>query len=139
MKYRLLYVLMIRCTEQTCKEDLSCYPISAIDENTIYTAVHEYPLDSIMDLEVIKKSNEEIILRVPFFVKEAAILLLREAFLFIREKSHNRKMEEAAKREWVNIGNVDYDPFWCTGGKNVEEWKKELKKETDELIGKLGS
>ena len=126
MEYKILYVLTVKCTEHECQEDLACYKITDIDENAIYASDKTFPKASLMEVEDIKLDKEEIILRIPFLIKEAAIVWVREAFVEIK-KAGSREMYEAAKEEWLKIMHPKYDGHWFTGGKKVEEWRHDMK------------
>ena len=132
MDYRFLYELTVRCTEHTCEEDLACYRITDFDEDNVYTSDKKYPRSCLMEVEEIKVDKEEIILRVPFLIKEAAIIWVREAFVKINDKG-TKAMYEAVKEEWQKIMHPKYDTHWFTGGQKVEEWKKEMQTIADRL------
>ena len=126
MEYKVLYVLTVRCTEHECAEDLACYKIVDIDEDMVYTTEKNYPRPALMEVETIKLDKEEAILRIPFLIKEAAIVWVREAFVIIHDKC-SLQMYEACKEEWRKIMHPKYDTHWFTGGKKVEEWRDEMK------------
>lgn len=126
MEYKILYVLTVRCTEHECEEDLACYKIVDIDEDMVYTSEKNYPRSKLMEVEAIKLDKEEIILRIPFLIKEAAIIWVREACVEIK-KSGSKAMYEAVKEEWLKIMHPKYDAHWFTGGKKVDEWRNEMR------------
>ena len=126
MEYKILYVLTVRCTEHECEEDLACYKIVDIDEDMVYTSEKNYPRSKLMEVEAIKIDKEEIILRIPFLIKEAAIIWVREAYVEIK-KSGSKAMYEAVKEEWLKIMHPKYDAHWFTGGKKVDEWRNEMR------------
>ena len=126
MEYKILYVLTVRCTEHECEEDLACYKIVDIDEDMVYTSEKNYPRSKLMEVEAIKLDKEEIILRIPFLIKEAAIIWVREAYVEIK-KNGSKAMYEAVKEEWLKIMHPKYDAHWFTGGKKVDEWRNEMR------------
>lgn len=132
MEYTLLYVLTVRCTAKSCEEDLSAYRISTVDEDMIYTDDKKYLRSSLMEVEIIKADDEEMILRVPFLIKEAAIIWIREVFIKIKEKG-SKEMVEATDEEWRKIKHPKYDKNWFTGGKKVDAWKAEMRSVVDKL------
>lgn len=122
----LLYILTVRCTAKQCEEDLSLHRIIDMDNREIWTDDKKYKREDLMEVERIKVEEDEIILRIPFLIKEAAIIWVREAFIVIK-KDGTREMREAVNEEWKKIANPGYDSHWFTGGKKVEEWKNEMK------------
>lgn len=132
MEYTLLYVLTVKCTSESCEEDLAVYRITSIDENAIYTDNKKYLRSALMEVVIIKADKEEMILRVPFLIKEAAIIWIREVFIKIKEKG-TKEMIEATNEEWEKIKHPYYDKNWFTGGKKVEEWKAEMNSVVDKL------
>ncbi len=132
MDYTILYVLTVRCTNTKCEEDLAGYLITDIDDIAIYTEERKYLREKLMYVEDIKIDSEEIILRIPFLIKEAAIIWVRDAFIRIKERG-TKEMAAATYEEWRKILHPYYDAQWFTGGKKVETWREEMR----ELIDKL--
>ncbi len=132
MDYKLLYVLTIRCTELSCEEDLAVYKIVRFNENELYTADRKYLRKDLMELEKIKVDKSEIIIRVPFLIKEAAIVWVREIFLEIK-KNGTKEMSDLVNEEWLKILHPKYDTRWFTGGKTVKKWGEEMKRLANKL------
>jgi hypothetical protein len=134
MEYTVLYVLTVRCTANECHEDLAVQKIINIDEDAVYTPDKKFLRSQLMEVEVIKmdKEGEAFILRIPFLKKESAIIWIREAFVIINEKG-TRAMYAAALEEWRKIMHPYYDCRWFTGGKKVDEWRKEMKSIVEKL------
>ncbi len=132
MEDKTLYVLTVRCTANKCEEDLACYKIVNVDDENVYIENKEIPRDSLMEIEVVNSWYDEKIIRVPFLIKEAAIVWVRECFLYILKKG-SAEMKVAIRREWQEILNPEYDCFWFTGGQKVEQWLLEMKSITREL------
>ena len=132
MDFKCIYELTVRCTEHGCEEDLACYLITELDKDYVYTSEKKYSRLSLMNVEDIKVDRDEIILRIPFLIKEAAIVWVREAFVYIHDKG-TRAMYEAVKEEWQKIMHPKYDTYWFTGGQKVEEWKKEMRAIAEKL------
>lgn len=134
MEYKVLYELTVRCTAHECQEDLVVYKIVDIDEEAIYTTEKKYLRSNLMEVEEIKidKENEDFILRVPFLIKEAAIVWVRECYVRIHDKG-TRDMYEAAKEEWRKIMHPKYDTHWFTGGQKVEQWREEMRSIVEQL------
>ena len=79
MEYSILYVLTVKCTTEKCEEDLEYHVIRTDDENAIYTDDKSWKKSSLMEIEVIENEKEEIIVRIPFVIKEVCLIAL---FLF---------------------------------------------------------
>lgn len=132
MDYCILYVLTVRCTTEKCEEDLECNLIRTDDESAIYTDVKTWKKSSLMDVEVLEKEKEEIIARVPFVIKEAALVWVRECFMYIK-KHGAKELGENVNKEWRRIMDPDYDCRWFAGGKKVEEWREEMRRLAEKL------
>ena len=132
MDEKCLYELTVRCTEDECQEDLAIYKVDKIENGIIYAGPKIVSNKSLMKVERIKVDSGEMILRVPFFGKEAALVWIRDIFLTIREKG-TPGMYYVAKDEWMKILNPKYDVNWFTGGQKVEEWRQEI----EQLASKL--
>ncbi len=134
MEYKVLYVLTVRCTPEKCEEDLECLVIRNIDEKYVYTSDRQYERKSLMNVDVIEKEWQEIIVRTVFFIKEAAIIWVRECFLRIKDiKKWQPEFREVVNAEWQKILNPGYDTKWFTGGKKVEEWREEMRRLAEKL------
>ena len=133
MEYKILYVLTVRCTEDNCEADLECHKILDVDENNFFIENRKIPKKSMMEIEHIRYEKEDMILRVPFLIKESAIIWLREIFVDIQKKKGAEALYEAAREEWLRIMPPKYDTKWFTGGKKVVKWREEMKS----LIEKL--
>lgn len=132
MEYKILYVLTVRCDEKKCEEDLACYKIEKVDEEAVYLKNKKVLKDTLMEIEVVNSWYDEKIIRVSFLIKEAAIVWVRECFMYILKKG-SAEMKVAAKREWQEILNPEYDCFWFTGGQKAEQWLLEMKTIAKEL------
>ena len=132
MEQKLLYVLTVKCTADSCEEDLEATVIDNTDDEAIYAGGKKYMKASLMEVEQIRADKEEMILRIPFVIKEAAIIWVREAFVLI-QKNGTGEMYEAVKEEWRKIMHPKYDVHWFTGGKKVEEWREEMRLIADRL------
>lgn len=132
MEYKLLYVLTVKCTPEKCEEDLECHLIRSYDVDAIYTDVKTWKRSSLMEVEVIEKEKEELIVRVPFLIKEAAIVWVRECFLYIKDHGAQSLINNV-NAEWMKIMQPDYDCRWFTGGKKVEEWREEMRRLAEKL------
>ena len=126
MEYKVLYILTVRCTAVSCDEDLEAHMIIDIDEDAIYIQDKKILRKKMMEVESIKDEKDEMRLRVPFLIKEAAIIWIREIFIEI-QKNGTFEMYNAAKEEWVKIMHLKYDQNWFIGEKKVEEWREEMK------------
>jgi len=132
MEQTILYVLTVKCTTEKCEEDLECHLIRSMDDSAVYTDVRTWKKSDLMEVEVIEKEKEEIIVRTPFLIKEAALVWVRECFLYIKEKG-TRELKERVNAEWLCIMNPDYDARWFTGGRKVKEWREEMRRLADSL------
>ena len=132
MEYKVLYVLTVKCTTEKCEEDLEAHLVNDIDEDFIYVDARKWKRSALMEIEAIEKERDEIIVRVPFFIKEAAIVWVRQCLLYIKANG-SPEMFERAKEEWLHILNPKYDKQWFTGGKKVEEWREEMRKVAEKL------
>ena len=132
MEFKVLYVLTVKCTTEKCEEDLEAHLINDIDEEYIYVDVKKWKRSTLMEVEAIEKERDEIIVRVPFLIKEAAIIWIRQCLLYIKENG-SAQMFEAAKEEWAHILHPKYDKQWITGGKKVEEWREEMRRLVEQL------
>ena len=132
MDYQILYVLTVRCDAKKCEEDLACYKIKKVDDEAVYFENKKISRDSLMEIEVVNSWYDEKIIRVPFLIKEAAIIWVRECFMYILKKG-TPEMKIATRREWQEILNPDYDCFWFTGGQKAEQWLIEMKRIISEL------
>ena len=132
MEFKIIYVLTVRCTDHKCEEDLACYPIYEIDEAFVYAADKKYAINKLAGVETIEKNNGLMILRVPFLIKEAAIVWVRDVFIEIF-KHGTPRMKEAVRTEWMRIISPEYDCRWFTGGEKVEQWKEEMKSIVEKL------
>lgn len=125
MDYKVLYILTVRCSDKICEEDLACYKIEKSDENAIYIMDKAVSRDELMEVEILNNWYGDIVVRVPFLIKEAAIVWVRECFMYILKKG-TTEMKANVRQEWFNILNPEYDCFWFTGGQKVEKWRKEM-------------
>lgn len=132
MEQKCIYELTVRCTAKSCEEDLAVSPVTNIDDEYIYFSNKKISRDHLMEPEPIKLEDEEIIYRVTFFIKEAAIVWVREVFIKIHEHG-TRQMYEATKEEWLKIMHPNYDCKWFTGGQKVKEWRKDMKTIAEKL------
>ena len=132
MEYSILYVLTVKCTTEKCEEDLEYHVIRTDDENAIYTDDKSWKKSSLMEIEVIENEKEEIIVRIPFVIKEAALVWVRECFLYIK-KHGTKELGDAVDEEWGKILRPKYDHTWFTGGKKVEEWREEMRRLAEKL------
>lgn len=126
MEFKLLYELTVRCTEYNCEEELAYHKIIELDDEYVYTSDKKYSRSSLMEVEELKMEKDEMILRVYFLIKEAAIIWVREAFVKIHDKG-TRAMYAEAENEWLRIMHPKYDGHWFTGGQKVEKWREEMK------------
>ncbi|MBE5917582.1 MAG: hypothetical protein E7273_12170 [Pseudobutyrivibrio ruminis] len=125
MEYTLLYILTIRCDNSKCEEDLELHRITDVDEEKLYLRDGFVYRDKLMKMEIIKENKREIICRVPFVIKEAAIVWVREILMYIRKRG-TEAMYYAVNDEWMRILDPRYDVRWFTGGAKVEAWRKEM-------------
>ena len=132
MEQKCIYELTVRCTAKSCEEDLAVYAVTDIDDEYIYFDGKKIFKEMLMEPVPIKLGDGEIIYRVTFFIKEAAIVWVREVFIKIHEHG-TREMYNAIKEEWNKILHPYYDCKWFTGGQKVEEWQKEMKAITERL------
>ncbi|SDB14055.1 hypothetical protein [Butyrivibrio sp. INlla16] len=130
--HTILYVLTVKCTVDKCEEDLECHLISQIDDAYICTEVRNWKKKSLMEVEVIEKEKEEIIVRTPFLIKEAAIIWVRECMMYIKEHG-SKELIKAVNTEWLRILDPEYDCEWFTGGRKVEEWREEMRRVAEKL------
>ncbi|WP_027216825.1 hypothetical protein [Butyrivibrio fibrisolvens] len=127
MEYKVLYVLTVKCTTEKCEADLEAHWVTYIDEDFIYVDIRKWKQSALLELEVIEKEKDEIIVRIPFFIKEAALVWVRQCLLYIKNNG-SRQLANRAKEEWAHILNPGYDEHWFTGGKKAEEWRDEMRK-----------
>lgn len=132
MEYRILYVLFVRCTAKKCAIDLQLHEITEVTDDYIHVGIKAYNRSELMEVESIRFTEDLVILRIPFLKKEAAIVWVREALMMICTKG-SPQMKDAARSEWLNIINPDYDQEWFTGGKKVEEWRAEMREIAKDL------
>ena len=132
MDKNVIYILTVRCTDSKCEEDLECQNIIDVDADAIYIQDKKILRKNLMEVEIIKDEKEEMILRVPFLIKEAAIVWVREVFVEIHKRG-TVDMYNAAKEEWLKIMHPKYDVKWFTGGRKVEEWREEMKSIVEKL------
>lgn len=132
MEYNVLYILTVRCTAHSCEEDLECHKIIDVDTDAIYIPNKKILRKKMMKVEIIKNEKVEMILGVPFLIKEAAIVWVREVFVEIHKRG-TVDMYNAAKEEWLKIMRPKYDVKWFTGGRKVEEWREEMKSIVEKL------
>lgn len=132
MDKNVIYILTVRCTDSKCEEDLECQKIIDVDADVIYIQDKKILRKNLMEVEIIKDEKEEMILRVPFLIKEAAIVWVREVFVEIHKRG-TADMYNAAKEEWLKIMHPKYDVKWFTGGRKVEEWREEMKSIVEKL------
>lgn len=132
MDKNVIYILTVRCTDSKCEEDLECHMIIDVDTDAIYIQDKKILRKNLMEVEIIKDEKEEMILRVPFLIKEAAIVWVREVFVEIHKRG-TADMYNAAKEEWLKIMHPKYDVKWFTGGRKVEEWREEMKSIVEKL------
>ena len=132
MDYKILYVLTVRCTDQRCEEDLECHQVIDTDDDNIYIKGKRIPRDSLMNIKVINGWNGEQIVQISFFIKEAAIIWIRECFIYILRKG-TADMKSAVRREWTNLLDPTFDCMWMPGGKKAEQWLEEMKKIAREI------
>ncbi len=132
MEYKVLYVLTVRCDAKKCEEDLACYKVEKVDEEAVYLENQRIPRDALMEIEVVECYNGAKIIRVPFLIKEAAIIWVRECFMHILKKG-TAEMKDATRREWQEILDPFYDCFWFTGGQKAEKWLLEMKTIANDL------
>ena len=132
MDKNVIYILTVRCTDSKCEEDLECQNIIDVDADAIYIQDKKILRKKLMEVEIIKDEKEEMILRVPFLIKEAAIVWVREVFVEIHKRG-TVDMYNAAKEEWLKIMHPKYDVKWFTGGRKVEEWREEMKSIVEKL------
>ena len=133
MEYKILYILTVRCTEDSCEADLECHNILDVNENDFIIQNKKIPRKSMMEIEHIRDEKNDMILRVPFLIKESALIWVREIFVEIQNKKGAAALYKAAREEWQRIMLPKYDTRWFTGGKKVEKWREEMKS----LIEKL--
>ena len=74
MSKDVVYILAVRCNDSKCEEDLESHMIINVDENAIYIQDKKILRKNLMEVEIIKDEKDEMILRVPFLIKEAAIV-----------------------------------------------------------------
>ncbi|WP_026507225.1 hypothetical protein [Butyrivibrio sp. MC2013] len=132
MDKNVIYILTVRCSDSKCEEDLECHNIIDVDADAIYIRDKKILRKNLMEVEIIKDEKEEMILRVPFLIKEAAIVWVREVFVEIHKRG-TVDMYNAAKEEWLKIMHPKYDVKWFTGGRKVEEWREEMKSIVEKL------
>lgn len=136
MQYNVLYVLTVKCTTEKCEEDLECHMIRADDDKAIYTDDRAWKKSALMEIQVIEKEKREIIVRVPFVIKEAALIWVRECFTYIKmfsDRYEVKELAEAVDKEWLKILRPKHDITWFTGGKKVEEWREEMRSLAEKL------
>lgn len=132
MNFDFIYELTVRCTEQRCEEDLAYYPIRAVDESLVYTDNKNYAKNKLAAIEIIEKDKRFMIMRIPFLIKETAIVWVRDVFAEML-KHGTPRVQEAVRTEWMRIISPDYDCKWFTGGEKVEQWKEEMRSIVDRL------
>lgn len=132
MEFKNIYELTVRCTAKECEEDLAVHKVTDIDDEFVYFAGKKVLRNMLMEPEAIKREDEEFIYRVIFFGKEAGIVWVREIFVKIHEYG-TKEMYEVIKEEWCRIMHPYYDCKWFTGGKKVEEWRREMKAIAEKL------
>lgn len=139
METKILYILTVKCSQDDCELDLECHGIYEIDSNYIYLKADKISREKIMQVEVLEdgkkersESRKQIIVRIAFLIKEAAIVWVRECFMYIK-KNGTKNMAEACTDEWIKILNPNYDTAWFTGGKKVDQWKEEMRLLADNL------
>lgn len=132
MDKNVIYILTVRCTDSKCEEDLECQNIIDVDADAIYIQDKKILRKNLMEVEIIKDEKDEMILRVSFLIKEAAIVWVREVFIEIQKRG-SVDMYNAVKAEWLKIMHPKHDVKWFTGGRKVEEWREEMKSIVEKL------
>ena len=74
MEFKCIYELTVKCTAKKCEEDLAVYAVTDIDDEYIYFDGKKIFKEMLMEPVPIKLGDGEIIYRVTFFIKEAAIV-----------------------------------------------------------------
>ncbi|WP_027204365.1 hypothetical protein [Butyrivibrio fibrisolvens] len=132
MSKDVVYILTVRCNDSKCEENLESHMIINVDENAIYIQDKKILRKNLMEVEIIKDEKDEMILRVPFLIKEDAIVWVREVFIEIQKRG-TVDMYNAVKAEWLKIMHPKHDVKWFTGGRKVEEWREEMKSIVEKL------